>query len=141
MSLADQEDDAYYEATEQGRPSYARFHKFIQIVAFACLIGLVIENTFTQPYIAFHFGFPDRSLKEVCDELYKISYQNEDMKCQFPYPLWGPPEPSNYPDKSGVFGPVTPPRPAYHVPGFRDDLPHPDQPKPTVPPGRDSVVP
>jgi len=126
MSADDQTptDAADTQATAQGdEPNPHRLlHRIILGIAFSALIGLVIENTFTQPFILVYFGWPQRSIVQVCDRLYQISYNDPRVKCGFPYPMFGPPEPSTFPPSNQNFGPVTPPVPPYQVPGFRQDV-------------------
>jgi hypothetical protein len=119
---------SYDEPTE-----HRLLHRIILGIAFSALIGLVIENTFTQPFILVYYGWPQRSILQVCDYLYQISYNDPRVKCTFPYPLFGPPEPSTFPASDQNFGPVTPPVPPYQVPGFRQDIVLPQTVNPAPP--------
>lgn len=121
------------ERPDDERSQHRLLHRIILGIAFSSLIGLVIENTFTQPFILVYYGFPKRSILEVCDYLYQISYNDPRVKCTFPYPLFGPPEPSTFPASDQNFGPVTPPVPPYQVPGFREDIVLPQTVNPAPP--------
>lgn len=123
------------------QPQHRLLHRVILGIAFSSLIGLVIENTFPQPFILVYYGFPQRSILEVCDYLYRISYNDPRVKCTFPYPLFGPPEPSTFPPSDQNFGPVTPPVPPYQVPGFRENVQLPQTPTSTPPPGDPAAMP
>lgn len=99
---------------------YKRMHRAVFIVVVACLTVQVLEGAFIIPYILVHFGFPNLSLKEICDEMYIIVYKNEERECNFPYPLFAGPEPWKYKDMRGVIGSPAPPRPHYEGFGFRE---------------------
>jgi hypothetical protein len=100
-------------------PYYARMHKWIKHAVMVCLVALVIEGAFTLPFMAIYYGWPTLSLTEICSELLKVRYSNDTMECQFPYPMFGPPE--------GAAGKATAqdqwgiqPVPHYHRLGFRE---------------------
>lgn len=100
-------------------PYYARMHLWIKRAVMVCLVALVIEGAFTLPFMAFYYGYPTLSLTQICSELLKVRYSNDTMECQFPYPMFGPPE--------GVAGKATAkdqwgiqPVPHYHRLGFRE---------------------
>ena len=96
---------------------HARMHKFVYRITLVCLIAQVIEGSLIVPYVLIYFGFPQLSLTEVCDEVYKIAYVDEERECVFPYPLGGEPEPWISPPSP--LGPHTPPAPGWALPGFR----------------------
>jgi hypothetical protein len=100
-------------------PYYARMHKWIKRAVLVCLVALVIEGAFTLPFMAVYYGWPTLSLTQICSELLKVRYSNDTMACQFPYPMFGPPE--------GAAGKATAqdqwgiqPIPHYHRLGFRE---------------------
>ncbi len=100
-------------------PYYARMHKWIKRAVMVCLVALVIEGAFTLPFMAVYYGWPTLSLTQICSELMKVRYSNDTLACQFPYPMFGPPE--------GAVGKATAqdqwgiqPVPHYHRLGFRE---------------------
>ncbi|BBZ68111.1 hypothetical protein MINS_35400 [Mycolicibacterium insubricum] len=100
-------------------PYYARMHRWIQRAVLVCLVALVIEGGFTLPFMAVYYGYPTLSLTEICSELLKVRYSNDELECQYPYPPFGPPE--------GAAGKATAqddwgiqPVPKYHRLGFRE---------------------
>ncbi len=99
---------------------HKRMHKTVFYVVVACLTVQVLEGSFIIPYILVHFGYPNLSLKEICDEMYIIVYKNEERECNFPHPLFAGPEPWKYKDMTDVIGKPAPPRPHYEGFGFRE---------------------
>jgi hypothetical protein len=73
-------------------PPFARMHKWIKRGVFVCLFALVIEGAFTVPALAIWYGWPTLSFQEICSEMMKVRYADDTMECQYPYPLFGPPE-------------------------------------------------
>jgi hypothetical protein len=73
-------------------PPFARMHKWIKRGVFVCLFALVIEGAFTVPALAIWYGWPTLSFQEICSEMMKVRYSDDTMECQYPYPLFGPPE-------------------------------------------------
>ena len=73
-------------------PYYARMHKWIKRAVLVCLVALVIEGAFTLPFMAVYYGYPTLSLTEICSELLKVRYSDDELECQVPYPAFGPPE-------------------------------------------------
>ena len=71
---------------------FARMHKWIKRGVFVCLFALVIEGAFTVPALAIWYGWPTLSFQEICSELMKVRYSDDAMECEYPYPLFGPPE-------------------------------------------------
>ncbi|MGV0740601.1 hypothetical protein ABQF35_30090 [Mycobacterium syngnathidarum] len=102
---------------------YVRMHKWIKRFLIICLVGLVLEGSFTLPMLLVYYGYPTLSMKEICDELMKVRYSNETVECQYPVPLPGPPftgPPEAYgidtaQDEWGVQ-----PKPQYERIGFRE---------------------
>ena len=98
-------------------------HRVVLFAAALCLVIQVIEGALFVPFVLFYLGFPQVSLQEMCRELYNITYQSDTRQCRYPYPLFSQdftPEPDLEESKEHVFGPVTPPRPHYAVPAWRE---------------------
>ena len=98
-------------------PYFARMHRWIQRAVLVCLVALVIEGGFTLPFMAVYYGYPTLSLTEICSELLKVRYSNDELECQYPYPPFGPPEgaagKATAQDEWGI-------QPKYHRLGFRE---------------------
>ncbi len=100
---------------------YQRLHNFIYGLTIICLIAQVLEGTLVVPYVLLYFGFPQLSVSEICDEMYKIVYDDETRTCEYPYPLFSyEPEPWSQANKENKYGYVTPPAPNYDMPKFRE---------------------
>jgi hypothetical protein len=102
---------------------HRRLHRVVFLAAALCLVIQVIEGALFVPFVLVYLGFPQVGLREICRELYNITYQDDDRQCRYPYPLFFQdftPEPDHQESKEHVFGPVTPPRPRYDVPGWRE---------------------
>ena len=102
---------------------HRRLHRVVFWAAALCLVIQVIEGSLFVPFVLVYLGYPRVSLQEICRELYNISYQDGDRQCRHPYPVFFrdfAPEPAREESKEHVFGPVTPPRPRYDVPGWRE---------------------
>lgn len=102
---------------------HRRLHRVVFVAAALCLIVQVIEGALFVPFVLVYLGFPQVSIQEMCRELYNITYQDDDRECRHPYPLFFrdfTPEPARAESKEHVFGPVTPPRPHYDVPAWRE---------------------
>ena len=102
---------------------HRRLHRVVFVLAALCLVFQAIEGALLVPFILVYLGFPQVSLRDICRELYNISYQDDDRECRYPYPPFYrdfTPEPSHQESKEHIFGPVTPPRPHYDVPGWRE---------------------
>jgi hypothetical protein len=102
---------------------HRRLHRVVFLAAALCLVIQVIEGALFIPFVLVYLGFPQVRLQEMCRELYNITYQDDDRDCRYPYPLFFrdfTPEPDRQESKEAVFGPVTPPRPRYDVPGWRE---------------------
>jgi hypothetical protein len=100
-------------------PYYARMHKWIKRAVLVCLIALVLEGAFTLPFMAVYYGYPTLSLTEICSELLKVRYSNDNLECKYPYPPLGPPEGAEGKDTArDVWG--IQPIPKYHRLGFRE---------------------
>jgi hypothetical protein len=98
-------------------------HRIVFVAAALCLVIQVVEGALFIPFILVYLGFPQVGLRDICRELYNISYHDTDRQCRHPYPLFFrdfTPEPDLEEGREHVFGPVTPPRPRYDVPGWRE---------------------
>ncbi len=100
-------------------PYYARMHKYIKRTVFVCLVALVIEGAFTLPFMAVYYGYPTLSLTQICSELLKVRYSDDDLECKFPYPPLGPPEGAEGKDTARDIWGVQP-VPQYDRLGFRE---------------------
>jgi hypothetical protein len=104
-------------------PAYARMHTVFKRLLLACLIAMAIEGTLTMPTMLVWYGWPTLSLKQICSEMMKISYNDDKYECQYPYPLsgppfGGPPEASREHSAKDTWG--VQPTPHYPRLGFRD---------------------
>ena len=97
---------------------YARLHKWLQRGLFVCLTALVLEGSFTFPFLLVWYGWPTLSLVEMCSELQKVRYSDESRECIFPYPLFGPAEAAGQKTAQDAWG--VQPKPQYRRIGFRD---------------------
>jgi hypothetical protein len=98
--------------------SNARLHKWLQRGLFVCLTALVLEGTFTFPFLLIWYGWPALSLVDVCSELQKVRYSDDSRDCIYPYPLFGPAEGAGQKRAQDVWG--VQPKPQYRRIGFRD---------------------
>jgi len=71
---------------------HANMHRWLQRGLVVCLTMLVLEGAFTFPLLAMWYGWPQLSLQEICSEFLKIQFADDSRECQYPYPLFGPPE-------------------------------------------------
>ena len=110
-----------FKKAEENNP-HKRIHKVVHFLVALCLTVQVLEGSFIVPYILVHFGFPDLSIKEICDEMYMIVYRDERRECNYPYPLFAGPEVWKYPDMTAVVGTPAPPAPGYVGFGFRETV-------------------
>ncbi|MCT7661217.1 hypothetical protein [Mycobacterium deserti] len=98
-------------------------HKWLKRGLYVCLFGLVIEGSLTVPVMAIWYGWPTLSLTEICSELMKVRFTDDNLECQQPYPIGGPPfggapeaaGQSTARDEWGVQ-----PKPLYESIGFRE---------------------
>lgn len=110
------------EAVQPHNP-HKRLHNIIFIVAAILLTGQVLEGSFLIPFVCVYFGYPTISLTEVCSEMGKMAYKDEDFKCAFPYPLFASvPEPWTQKNHDKVSPPTTPPQEHFERLGFREVL-------------------
>ena len=58
------------------------------MAAALCLVIQVIEGALFIPFVLVYLGFPDVRLSEICRELYNLTYQDDDRRCRYPYPLF-----------------------------------------------------
>lgn len=96
----------------------AGLHKWLQRGLFVCLTALALEGTFTFPGLMIWYGFPDLSLVEMCSELAKVRYSDDERECIFPYPLFAPSEAAGQKTAQDKWG--VQPRPEYKRIGFRE---------------------
>ena len=102
---------------------YARMHKWLKRGILVCLVGLVIEGSFTLPFLAVWYGSPTLGFRDICSELMKVRYSNDSLECKYPYDFPGPPW-SGAPEGAGIttakdqWG--VQPKPEYPRIGFRD---------------------
>jgi len=99
---------------------HRRLHRVISWITVVCLAVQVIEGSLVVPYVLLYFGFPQLGLQEICDEMYKLIYADDERVCEYPYPLFKyEPEPWLQPSRAERFGPAAPPKPGWEMPGFR----------------------
>lgn len=102
---------------------YARMHKWLKRGILVCLVGLVIEGSFTLPFLAVWYGYPTLGFRDICSELMKVRYSNDSLECKYPYDFPGPPW-SGAPEGAGIttakdqWG--VQPKPEYPRIGFRE---------------------
>src|SRR5262245_66686599 len=70
---------------------WAGMHKWLKRGILVCLVALVIEGSFTLPFLAVWYGWPTLSLRDICSELMKVRYSNQSLECKFQYDFPGPP--------------------------------------------------
>ena len=80
---------------------WAGMHKWLNRGIMVCLVGLVIEGSFTLPFLAIWYGYPTLGFRDICSELMKVRYNNESLECRYPYPFPGPPI-SGAPEGAGI---------------------------------------
>jgi hypothetical protein len=98
--------------------TYSGLHKWLQRGLFVCLAALVLEGSFTFPFLAAWYGWPTLSLVEMCSELQKVRYSDDTRECVFPYPLFAPAEAAAQKTAKDDWG--VQPKPQYKRIGFRD---------------------
>jgi hypothetical protein len=98
---------------------YATMHKWLQRGLFVCLTVLVFEASFTLPGLLIWFGWPTLSVVEVCHELTKVRYSNDDAECLIPHPLFDPSEGVKYRETAKDLWGIQP-RPQYKRIWYRD---------------------
>ena len=98
--------------------TYKGMHKWLQRGLFVCLWALVLEGTFTFPFLMIWYGFPTLSLQEMCSELQKVRYSDDSRECIYPYPLFAPSEAAGQKTAQDDWG--VQPKPLYRRIGFRD---------------------
>lgn len=102
---------------------HRRLHNTIFAIAVVLLTGQVLEGALLIPFVAVYFGWPTLTLTEVCSEMVKMAYADEDRYCEFPVPLFqSVPEPWLQKNVDHIFPPATPPRPNFERLGFREVL-------------------
>lgn len=98
--------------------TYSRLHKWLQRGLLVCLTALVLEGTFTFPFLLAWYGWPTLSLVEMCSELQKVRYSDDARECVYPYPLFAPSEAAGQKTAEDAWG--SQPKPQYRRIGFRD---------------------
>jgi hypothetical protein len=98
--------------------TYSNFHKWLQRGLFVCLVALVFEATMTVPLTLIWMGWPTLSLVEVCSEMEKVRYSDDERECIFPYPLFTKSEAEGQTTAKDTWG--VQPTPGYKRIGFRD---------------------
>ncbi|WP_372747344.1 hypothetical protein [Litorivivens sp.] len=98
---------------------FARMHRWLQRGLFVCLVALVIEASLSLPGLLIWFGWPTLSVTEVCHELMKVRWHNDDAECLVPHPLWGDNEGTIYRDTAYDEWGIQP-RPKYRGIHYRD---------------------
>ena len=68
---------------------FANMHKWLQRGLFVCLVALVIEASLSLPGLLIWFGWPTLTVTEVCDELMKVRWSDDNAECLVPHPLYG----------------------------------------------------
>ena len=91
--------------------TYANMHKWLRRALWVCMTALVIEGTLTFPLAMIWMGWPTLTLREVCDEMGKTRWSDDNYVCIFPYPLWGEERSGRADDGQGQMGDSVP-RPA-----------------------------
>ena len=72
-------------------PQFNRMHTWLRRAIYVCMFALVIEGTLFVPFLVVWYGWPTLSMHEICDELQRVTYSDDNRTCQFPYPLSGSP--------------------------------------------------
>lgn len=98
--------------------TYANMHKWLRRALYVCLTALVIEGTLTFPVAMIWMGWPTLTLLEVCDEMGKVRWSDDDFVCKFPYPLFEKSEAEGQTTAQDKWG--IQPTPQYRRIGFRD---------------------
>ena len=98
---------------------FSSMHKWLQRGLFVCLVALVIEASFSLPGLLIWFGWPTLTFTEVCDELMKVRWSDDDAECLVPHPLYGANEVEGRTAKSKDQWGIQP-RPLYKRIGYRD---------------------
>jgi len=114
-----QHDDLPLGTTKQ----YARMHTWLKRGILVCLVGLVIEGSFTLPFLAIYYGYPTLGFRDISSELMKVRYNDDSLECKYPYDFPGPPF-GGAPEGAGIttakdqWG--VQPKPEYPRIGFRE---------------------
>jgi hypothetical protein len=104
-------------------PYYRRLHKWLRRGVYVCLVVMVVEGTMFVPFWVIWYGWPTLSMHQICDELQKVMYADDNRECKYPYPLSGPPfggpaEAEGQTTAQDTWG--VQPRPHYRRLGFRE---------------------
>jgi len=68
---------------------FANMHSWLQRGLFVCLVVLVFEASLSLPGLLIWFGWPTLTITEVCDELMKVRWSDDNAACLVPHPLYG----------------------------------------------------
>ena len=102
-------------------PPFERMHTIIRRVCYVLLFGLVFEGALTFPLLAIWYGVPDLSPAQVCDELQKVMYSDDNRECRTAElnspPLGGKAEAECQTTSEDVWG--VQPKPLYPAVGYR----------------------
>lgn len=102
---------------------FANMHKWLQRGLFVCLVVLVIEASLSLPGLLVWFGWPTLTVTEVCDELMKVRWSDDNSVCLVPHPLYGANEGAGRttgPNATAQDDWGIQPRPQYKRIGYRD---------------------
>ena len=102
---------------------WAGMHKWLKRGILVCLVGLVIEGSFTLPFLAIWYGYPTLGFRDICSELMTVRYSDDTLECKYPYdfpgpPFNGPPEGAGINTAQDQWG--VQPKPQYPHIGFRE---------------------
>ena len=98
--------------------AFAGMHKWLQRALLVCLTALVIEGTFTLPFLLVWFGWPQLTVTEVCHELMKVRDSDDSAECLIPHPLFSPSEGVAFKESAEDLWGIQP-RPEYERIGWR----------------------
>ena len=101
-------------------PETAKLHKRIQVVCIVLWVGLVLEGTIGMPLLMVWYGWPTLSMKEICDELDKHTFNDPTRECVEGAPLNSPPFGGHGEKPGGNDKGVVQPVPHNNRIGFRD---------------------
>jgi hypothetical protein len=102
---------------------WATMHTWLKRGILVCLVALVIEGSFTLPFLAIYYGYPTLGFRDICSELMKVRYNDDALECKYPYDFPGPPF-GGAPEAAGIntakddWG--VQPKPQYPRIGFRE---------------------
>ena len=123
-----EEDSSMKEISEENLPvgttaHFANMHKWLRRALWPCLVVLVIEASLSLPGLLIWFGWPTLTVTEVCDELMKVRWSDDNATCLVPHPLYGANEGAgrtNGPNATAQDQWGIQPKPNYKRIGYRD---------------------